>query len=364
MGKLKKITYSLKDVAVVQAPISYTDHRNDVNPMVEICGRQSYPIFVSPMASVTDENNYKTWIQNNLTPVVPRSVQQNLSFEQRMEIAKETFISVSLSEAENELYSYLIDNVQENTIFYICIDIAHGTLNRLYNISKKLKREFGRHCVLMTGNIANPKAYSFYADADIDYVRVSVGTGSRCTSSCNVSVHYPMASLLDELNEERKAYAHSHNGYAPTKLIADGGIGWFDDIQKALCLGADAVMCGNLIARSEEACGEILYSDSLESCKQGNYTNEPWKDNTKPFREYFGMSCKCAQKITGGDGTRTAEGISKPVPVEYPISKWVDNMQSYLRSCMTYTNSRTIKEMQENAQVVILGGSGDASYRK
>jgi hypothetical protein len=31
---------------------------------------------------------------------------------------------------------------------------------------------------------------------------------------------------------------------------------------------------------------------------------------------------------------------------------------------MTYTNSHTIKEMQENAQVVILGGSGDASYRK
>lgn len=362
MGKLKKITYSLKDVAIVQAPVSYTNHRSDVDPKIEICGRKSYPIFVAPMASVTDENNYKIWIENGLTPVVPRSVQQRLSFDERMKIAEQTFVSVSLSEAENELYTYLCN--EQNKKYYICIDIAHGTLNRLYLICKKLKYEFNNRCIIMTGNIANPKAYSFYADAGIDYVRCSVGTGSRCTSSCNVSVHYPMASLLDELNEERKAYAHSHNGFAPTKLIADGGISWFDDIQKALCLGADAVMCGNLIARSEEACGEIIYSTSLSTCMVGDYYEYPTGYYNKPFREYYGMSCKQAQIITGGDGSRTAEGISRPVPVEYPIKKWVDNMQSYLRSCMTYTNSHTIKEMQENAQVVVLGGSGDFSYRK
>lgn len=175
MGKLKKITYSLKDVAVVQAPVSYTNHRSEVDPKIKICGRKSYPIFVAPMASVTDENNYKVWIKNGLTPVVPRSVQQRLSFEERMDIATKTFVSVSLAEAENELYQYL--SKEPIAIYYICIDIAHGTLNRLYNICKKLKSEFYDRCVIMTGNIANPKAYSFYADAGVDYVRCSVGTG-------------------------------------------------------------------------------------------------------------------------------------------------------------------------------------------
>lgn len=178
MGKLKKITYSLKDVAVVQAPVSYTNHRSDVDPKIKICGRKSYPIFVAPMASVTDENNYNVWIKNGLTPVVPRSVQQRLSFEERMDIARKTFVSVSLAEAVYELYQYL--SKEPIATYYICIDIAHGTLNRLYDICKKLKSEFGNRCVIMTGNIANPKAYSFYADAGIDYVRVSVGTGSRC----------------------------------------------------------------------------------------------------------------------------------------------------------------------------------------
>jgi IMP dehydrogenase/GMP reductase len=78
------------------------------------------------------------------------------------------------------------------------------------------------------------------------------------------------------------------------------------------------------------------------------------------------MSSKRAQKQISDDKTKlkTSEGIDKPVEVKYPVAKWVDNMQSYLRSCMTYTNSHTIKELRENAQVIILGGSGDAAYRK
>ena len=72
--KLTKIGYSLKDVTVIQAPIGKYLHRADVNPFTKICERDGvYPIFVSPMASVTDEKNYKVWIQNGLTPVIPRS---------------------------------------------------------------------------------------------------------------------------------------------------------------------------------------------------------------------------------------------------------------------------------------------------
>jgi hypothetical protein len=55
------------------------------------------------MASVTDENNYHAWIKNKLIPVVPRSIRQNLDFPARMKIAEETFVSVSLQEADEEL---------------------------------------------------------------------------------------------------------------------------------------------------------------------------------------------------------------------------------------------------------------------
>ena len=374
MGKLKTVGYELRDVAVMQAPVSFCNHRGDVNPFINVCDREVYPIFVAPMASVTDQNNYKKWIENKLTPVVPRSVQKSennpngLTFEERMELAKETFVSVSLKEAQNELYDYLDVSEYGELAYtwYICIDIAHGTLSELYDICKKLKFEYGKHIVLMAGNVANPAAYSFYADAGVDYCRVGIGGGSRCTTSCATGIHMGLATLLDQMNEARKAYAHSHNGNAPTKIIADGGIDWYDCIPKSLSLGADAVMIGKLFAECEEACGEIFYAKDIISAEHeySCYKSIEPKGWMKKYRNYAGMSHRSSQKITGGDGSKVSEGIVKPVEVKYPVSHWIENMNAYLRSSMTYTNSMTIKEMQENAQVIILGGSGDAGYRK
>ena len=374
MGKLKTVGYELRDVAVMQAPVSFCNHRGDVNPFINVCDREVYPIFVAPMASVTDQNNYKAWIENKLTPVVPRSVQKSennpngLTFEERMELAKETFVSVSLKEAQNELYNYLDVSEYGSLAYtwYICIDIAHGTLSELYDICKKLKFEYGKHIVLMAGNVANPAAYSFYADAGVDYCRVGIGGGSRCTTSCATGIHMGLATLLDQMNEARKAYAHSHNGNAPTKIIADGGIDWYDCIPKSLSLGADAVMIGKLFAECEEACGEIFYAKDIISAEHeySCYKSIEPKGWMKKYRNYAGMSHRSSQKITGGDGSKVSEGIVKPVEVKYPVSHWIENMNAYLRSSMTYTNSMTIKEMQENAQVIILGGSGDAGYRK
>ena len=368
--KLNKVGYSLKDVTVVQAPIGKYLHRADVKPYTTICEREVYPIFVSPMASVTDENNYHEWIKHKLTPVVPRSVNQNLSFKERMKIAEETFVSISLQEAEEELLKMEVKNDQKK--INICIDIANGNLQNLYHACKRLKKLFKDKISIMTGNTANPKTYKYYADNGIEWMRVGIGLGSRCTTACNVSIYYPPATLLDELHREKLLYAKENNGLTPTKIILDGGITNFDEIQKALALGADAVMSGYIFALAEEACGEIGYSKTMEEFAKENYItkeeyeklSEEEKKDLKPFRDYYGMSTKKAQRIVNGKATRTAEGISKPVPVKYPIAKWVDNMQSYLRSAMTYTNSGNLEEFKENTQVIILGGTGDFCYRK
>ncbi len=368
--KLNKIGYSLKDVTVVQAPIGKYLHRGDVNTFTNICNREVYPIFVSPMTSVTDETNYKEWIKHKLTPVVPRSVRQNLNFKERMKIAEETFVSISLQEAEEELLKMEIKEDQKK--IYICIDIANGNLQNLYQTCKRLKRLFKDKISIMTGNIANPKTYKYYADNGIEWMRVGIGLGSRCTTACNVSIYYPPATLLDELHREKLLYAKENNGNTPTKIILDEGITNFDEIQKAIALGADAVMSGYIFALAEEACGEIGYSKNIEEFGEGNYiTKEEYdkleekeKKELKPFRDYYGMSTKKAQNIVNGKATRTAEGISKPVPVKYPVAKWVDNMQAYLRSAMSYTNSGNLKEFQDNTQLIILGGTGDFCYRK
>lgn len=390
-SKLRRVGYELSDINIVQADISFINHRAECNPYVKFPNMDNdfYPVIVSPMGSVTNEYNYKTWLNEKFMCVVPRTV----DVEKRLEIMYEAFASFSLNEAEDILR--FVD-LKDRTA-YVCIDIAHGTMNRLYEVCKDLKQHYGQQMIIMTGNVANPKAYIYYANIGIDYLRACIGTGSRCTTSANVGVHYPTATLLDELRMEKEKWEIEFGRPAPTKIIADGGIANFDDIQKCLALGADLVMSGSIFAKSWEACGNVgyMHPDNLNMTdaipekvyldKINGFENalkdmlqdyEKYKEEIaqvteslskmkkrKPYREYMGMSTKKMQLATGGSGKTTAEGISRPIPVEYNINKWADNMKSFLVSVMSYTDSKTLEELAINSELVI-NLSGDKQFRK
>ena len=378
MSKLNKITYGLDDVGIVQAPVSYVLHRKDVSPFVHICGRSVYPIFASPMESVIDENNYRIFLENKITPVIPRTVQQRLNIQERLLLAQETFVSFSLAEAQVLCDDGAFYNFKDT--LYICIDMAHGTLNSLYDTCKLIKSKYN-NVVIMTGNVNNPEAYFYYANAGIDYLRLTIGSGSRCTTACAVGVFSGTATLIDEIVSEKKRWEQTYPDKPSTKIIVDGGIDWYDKIQKSIALGADAVMIGKLFAECEEACGFVGYSENEAEFSNGIYYSredyEHYKNVTddelslfggkrrflQPFRMYRGMSHRSSQKLMGGDGGKVSEGICKAVKVKHSLSHWVNNMDSYLRSCMTYTDSSCIEELQ-NAEVVILGNNGKMAYAK
>lgn len=384
--KLKKVGYELCDVNIIQAEVSDINHRSECDTMIEMCGRKVHPVVVAPMAAVTNAENYHVWLENNFICVVPRTV----PFNDRLRICTETFCSFSLDEAELLLKTEYL-KMFENKTFYVCVDIAQGTMRRMYNVCKKLKWvHYG--IVTMAGNVATPLAYRYYADAKIDYMRLQIGSGSRCTTASNVGIHYPTATLIDDIMEEKQRYINSYfdsrhpkseEPLFDTKIIVDGGIANFDDIQKCLALGAFAVMNGSSFAKAEEACGEVRYltmTDSFETGMRAVEYNEA-KENrkagsyeltsrelhyltkSKPFREYYGMSTKRAQKECGNVCSKTSEGVVRPVMVEYPIAKWADNMKSFLASAMSYTDSKTIDDLRENTELII-NLSGDKSYRK
>ena len=383
-SKLTQVGYELESIHIIQAPVSDIEHRAECDPMIDFYGKKVYPVIVSPMGAVTNEENYKVWLDNNFLCVVPRTV----DYQTRIKISEETFASFSLAEAR-----YLADHLdmKKDKRHFICIDIAHGTMQCLYSVCKNLKAIFGDNIVIMTGNVANPFAYAFYENYEIDFMRACVGTGSRCTTSCNVGVHYPTATLVDRLRMEKEDWEQSHYGKSKTNIIVDGGISNFDDIQKCIALGAWAVMSGSIFAKAQEACEPIVflhpdnlnmadaipaeeYAEKLAELKErsdlywGTDENEYWVayrklSQRKPYRLYYGMSTKLAQKKTGGKGDVTAEGIARPIPVEYPIAKWADNMASYMRSCMSYTGCRTIEEMRDETELII-NLSGDKSFRK
>lgn len=389
MGKLRKVGYELCDINIIQAEISDVDHRSECDTMIEMCGRKVHPVIVAPMAAVTNADNYKVWLDNDFICVVPRTV----PFEKRIEICTETFCSFSLDEAE-ELLKQEYCEMFDGKTFYVCVDIAQGTMRRMYNVCKKLKWvHYG--VVTMAGNVATPLAYRYYADAKIDYMRLQIGSGSRCTTACNVGIHYPTATLIDDIMDQKEKYIKAYFDYDDryqdgpneplftTKIIVDGGISNFDDIQKCIALGAFAVMNGSFFAKAEEACGEVRYLTPTDTFETGMKETEykeallnrecgsyyatsrelHYISHSKPYREYYGMSTKRAQKECGNVCSKTSEGVVKPVLVEYPIAKWADNMKSFFASAMSYTNSKTIDEFRENTELII-NLSGDKSYRK
>lgn len=386
-SKLTKIGYELRDVAIVQAEISDIDSRGDVNPKTEILNKydEKLPVFVAPMATVIDRENWQ-YFTPYFTPVIPRSAYSDSieDFQTRVSVARYAFVSFSLKEAERMTHNNIKNLTEECRILYscatqhqcskvhICIDIAQGTMRKMFNVCKELKKQLGDHIVIMAGNIANPNAYKHYCEYGIDWVRVSVGTGSRCTTSCTTGVHYPMASLLDEINTIRKKMERKNKTRQKfllkpkhiTRVIADGGINSFDDITKSLVLGADAVMCGKMFNECKEAAYEPKYALNEEEFMKGNVRNSQNKENTlKLYREYFGMGSEKAKRIMGSDSNFAAEGISRPTEVKYSVGELAEKIKSFICSCMSYTNSRNLYELRNNASVVILG-SGDSQYRK
>jgi len=319
-----KILYNLDDFVIEPASLSGVSSRSECSPIYE--NRFiSRPLITAPMDSVINEYNWIAFESNNICTVIPRTV----DFKTRKSLSERTFVAVSLSEFKD------IDN-STNSDQYVCIDIANGHMSTLYTtISVYKSRKPNLH--IMVGNIANPETYCKICEMNglVEYVRLGIGGGSFCTTSSNTGIHYPMGSLIMECNTIKQQFnGCNHSDPRVSKapyIIADGGFKNYDQIIKALALGADYCMLGYLFGKSKEACGEIRKSNQL------GFTNPRLQ------RRMYGMSTKTAQKEMDKEVLKTAEGIEKWVDVEYSLSGWIENFNSYLTSAMSYTDITSLE---------------------
>lgn len=167
----------------------------------------------------------------------------------------------------------------------------------------------------------------------------------NCTTSANVAVHYPMGSLIEE------CYLIKKEGDYETKIIADGGMRKYSDIIKALALGADIVMIGSLFNKTLQSCSTTY----LWKTFQVSGDLEKWLFDNKfsLYKKFRGMSTKEVQKSWGKKKLTTSEGIVKWNEVLYDLPKWVENLQDYLKSAMSYTSSIDLEEFKECEKIVI-----------
>ena len=310
------------------------------------------PLITAPMDTVVDGTNYNVFINNKINICYPRGVKPP---NPRMVTGSMEFESVSLSEFEIIIAQK--DKVDFLTPYYVCIDIANGHMQYLHDLIKVAKSKFGNSIVIMAGNIANPETYRILSNCGADFVRVGIGNGGGCTTTANAAIGYPMASLIRECREI------SYISKAPAKIIADGGIKSYSDVLKALALGADYVQIGSLFNKSLESCGDT-YFKGIKLNPQGKIAEWLFDNGFTLNKKFRGMSTKEVQKKWGKDELTTSEGVIRIRKVEYKLDKWIENFTDYLRSNMSYCNSKCLKDYIGNVQVIEISQQAFQRFNK
>lgn len=363
-----KTNYSLDDVSIIPE-VTGKNSRKECNPFID--GINKLPIFCAPMQAVCDEHNFFYFMENGITPIIPR----NIYFNDRRKLLLEygLWCAFGLDEFRKVfIEGPLFSSPEINDRYRICIDIANGHIKELPELIQIAKKNYP-NMEIMVGNIANPDTFAELSRAGADYVRVGIGGGACCLTSTNTGIHYPMASLID------RCYTIVYNNALKAKIVADGGIDDYGKAMKALALGADYVMMGTMLAKCYESAAvptfkyadylwREFYHDGLAEKSISNFMGEGlWKnmlydssiaedekrENVRTakargfMKTIYGMSTPQAQQaINETKPVRPTEGLVREIPIEYTVKQFSDNFKAYLRSAMAYTNCTTLEQFQ------------------
>lgn len=311
----------------------------------EVTGiNKSLPIFTSPMEAVVGVDNWKTYQDRGIKPILPRTV----NLETRLDACGYIFSAFSIQEVVD---NFLNRNMTSSNVqFHVCIDSGNGHDSNLLSLGQKLKQMYRGQMILMGGNIGNPQTYVSYSRSGFDYVRVGISSGSLVKKK-KFGFHYPMASLLGSISQIKKL---NKQQLRDVKVIADGGITCHSDILKAVAMGADYVMIGREFAKLLEASGTI-YKRTIKPDPEPNILEEV-KNPEKLLslstieireldlvRQYFGNTSPEMQALRNGY-QRYSDWIQENPKVKISDSEWIwvevmDSLDSWIKDfkeCVSY----------------------------
>ncbi len=223
----------------------------------------------------------------------------------------------------------------------LCIDTAHGHSKNVLEMVRHVSKTYP-DVIVVAGNVVTADGSRALFEAGADVVKVGVGPGSICTTRIVAGVGKPQISAVIECAEVARSLGKT--------IIADGGIKYSGDITKALALGAQSVMIGNLFAGAEESPGEtILYQGRTYKVYRGMGSLGAMGKGSK---DRYGQSdVQDLDKLV-------PEGIEGKVPYKGNLSGIIHQLVGGLKSGMGYLGAKNIEELQKRAQFVQITSQG------
>ncbi len=223
----------------------------------------------------------------------------------------------------------------------LCIDTAHGHSKNVLTIVKDLRAKY-KDTIIIAGNVVTAEGTEALIAAGADVIKIGVGPGSICTTRVVAGVGMPQISAVIECSIAARKKGKT--------IIADGGIKYSGDITKALALGANMVMIGNLLAGAEESPGEtILYQGRTYKVYRGMGSLGAMSKGSKD---------RYGQADVAEEDKLVPEGIEGKVPYKGNASAIIHQLVGGLKSGMGYMGAKNVEELQARAKFVQISPQG------
>jgi IMP dehydrogenase len=234
-----------------------------------------------------------------------------------------------------------VDALVAAKVDVLCIDTAHGHSKNVMEMVKYVAQKH-KDVIIVAGNVVTEEGTLALISAGADVVKVGVGPGSICTTRVVAGVGMPQISAVVECSKAARKKGKT--------IIADGGIKYSGDITKALALGANAVMIGNLLAGAEESPGEtILYQGRTYKVYRGMGSLGAMAQGSKDrYGQYDIMD----------DEKLVPEGIEGKVPYKGSATGIVHQLIGGVKSGMGYLGASNVEELQAKARFVQISAQG------
>ena len=217
----------------------------------------------------------------------------------------------------------------EAGIDILCIDVANGFNQTVYNVVQKLKT---LNVDIMVGNVCNPEGFEFLCNAGADCIRVGIGNGSICSTRLVTGVGSGQFTALMQCRQISRKYN--------VGMISDGGhLGKDGNIAKAFVVGANAMILGKTVAATDETPGRII------------------NRNNRRVKYYRGMASAMAMASKAEiskqeyNDNQNPEGVDMEIEIKGPVKNIIKRIESSIKSTMSYIgclNTETLRNIEND----------------